>query len=260
MCYAIPGKLVKVLDSKIGVVSYFGEDRRVLIDYCNVKEGDYVYAQGGLVIRKIPEAEAIQALEAWREMFFEFKRIDAEKSGVRKANLPGNLMALFQKINRGRELDPDEMLALLKMKGKDELNLLYETANNIRLREHGNACCVHGIIEFSNFCSSNCFYCGIRKDSKIERYRMNVDEIISAARHAVRELNFTAVLIQSGEDGWYNEDMLVDIVSRLKQFEILVFISLGERSKSTYRRLYDAGARGALLRFETSNEDIGLSR
>ena len=76
MCYAIPAKLVEIKeDQKIGVIDYFGEQRKVLLDLDDLKVGDYVYAQGGVLIRKIPEKEAREILASWQKVFFEFSFI-----------------------------------------------------------------------------------------------------------------------------------------------------------------------------------------
>jgi len=254
MCYAIPGKLVEINDS-IGVVDYFGEKRNVLID-SDVNVGDYVYAQGGVLISKISEEEAREILIYWKDKFFELKEVDKELAKVEDIKASDNLLGLLQKVNLGKDLSKDELLFLLNLKDKDELKLLYETANNVRQKEHDNACCVHGIIEFSNYCNNDCFYCGIRKSKDIQRYRMTIDEIIKAAKEAVNEHGFRALVLQSGEDSWYDDEKLITIVKEIRKLGVLIFLSLGSRSKETYKKLYEAGARAALLRFETSNKEL----
>ncbi len=216
MCYAIPGKVLDI-DKKIITVDYFGEHKKARNEFYELAPGDYVYAQGGFVVQKISESEAAEILKTWEELFFKLQEIDSE---------------LVQ--------DP---------KG------LYQVANNIRHKNHGNSCCIHGILEFSNYCRCNCTYCGIRKDAPgVSRYRMSVEEIVDAAVKAVRELKFKALVLQSGEDLWYDENKLETIVSEMREkAPCLVIVSIGERGLETYRKLYDAGARGALLRFETSN-------
>ena len=255
MCYAIPGRLVE-LDGKTGTVDYFGEKRKVLISFQKVKVGDYVYAQGGILIDKIPEKKALEILGFWKDEFFGLKKVDQGLAKVAGGKPSENILKILQKVNLKKELSREEIITLLRLKDKNELELLYWAANNIRLKEHGNACCVHGIIEFSNYCRNNCFYCGIRNDRKIKRYRMSVDEIIDAAKYAVEELGFKAFVLQSGEDMWYSKDKLIKIVKEIRKLRVLIFLSIGERSKETYKKLFDAGARAALLRFETSNKDI----
>lgn len=287
MCYAIPGKIIEI-KGDIAVVDYFGEHRNALNKFLNAKIGEYVYAQGGILIDKLPESEALEILTIWKERFFELKKKDKEYSQLDNSVLNNSvilqhhppslsqhnsqphsqsdsqyhsqpILEILQKVNLNKELTKNELLALLRSKNKDELNLIYTTANNIRQKEHDNACCVHGIIEFSNYCRNNCFYCGIRKEAHlnhIERYRMSSEEIISAAKHAVKELGFKALVFQSGEDEWFSEEKLVSLVKDLSRLNILIFISIGLRTKETYKKLYDAGAKAVLLRFETSNKKL----
>ncbi|MDD5195251.1 MAG: HypC/HybG/HupF family hydrogenase formation chaperone [Candidatus Omnitrophica bacterium] len=255
MCYAIPGKLVEI-KKNIGIVDYFGEKKNVLLDYGNAKVGDYIYAQGGILVNTISKREALEILETWKELFFELKKTDEKLAEIEASPSSKNLLAVLQEVNLNKTLTKDELLYLFALKGKNNLRLLYETANNIRQKTHGNACCVHGILEFSNVCENNCFYCGIRKERKLKRYRMGVSEIIDAAKYACGELGFKALVLQSGEDNWYTEDKLTTIVSAIRKLGVLVFLSIGQRNKTTYKRLYEAGSRAALLRFETSNKEI----
>ena len=217
MCYAIPGKVVEIND-KIVVVDYFDERKKARNDfYQDLAPGEYVYAQGGFVVQRIAEAEALNILKTWQELFAKLKEVDLR----------------------------------LTREPKD----LHQIANATRQKYLGNSCCIHGIIEFSNYCRQNCLYCGIRKDNaNLTRYRMDEEEIIQRAIHAVRELKFKALVLQSGEDLWYDEEKLSKIVSGImRESPALLVLSLGERDIALYRRLYQAGARGVLMRFETSN-------
>ena len=256
MCYAIPGQLIEIRENGGGVVDYFGEKRNILLDLSDAAVGDYVYAQGGILVRKISTEEALEILSLWKDKFFELKKMDERLSHFSESDLPANTLQILQKVNLKKPLSRQDMLALLKLEDPRELKVLYELANHIRHREHDNASCIHGIIEFSNHCRENCHYCGIRSDRVVKRYRMSVDEIIEVAQHAVDEYGFKALVLQSGEDPWYDEKKLVKIVSTLRAMGILVFLSIGMRDKELYQKLYQAGARAALLRFETSNEDI----
>lgn len=255
MCYAIPAQLVSI-DGNTGIIDYFGEKRKILMDFDDVHVGDYVYAQGGVLIRKIPTEEALEILDHWKEIFFQLKQTDELLSSINQDDLPKNALAVLQKVNLRKSLSKEEMLSILSLNKQEETAVLYEIANNIRQREHGNSSCVHGIIEFSNYCRNNCLYCGIRKDNAIPRYRMSVEEIIEAANHAIDTYGFKAIVLQSGEDPWYDEEKLVTIVKALRKKGILIFLSLGSIAKETYCALYEAGARAALMRFETSNKDI----
>lgn len=255
MCYAIPAKITKINGNK-ATIDYFGEKRQIFLDLDNLKIGDYVYAQGGVLVRKIAEAEALEILAVWKDIFFELKNTDAALARIDQDKLPTNVLAILQKINLRKTLKKTEMLSLFALQNHSELQILYEIANHVRQREHGNASCVHGILEFSNYCGNNCHYCGIRQEKSIQRYRMSVVDIIAAAKSAIDDYGFKAIVLQSGEDYWYDDEKLQTIVREIRKFGILIFLSLGSRSVATYKKLYDAGARAALVRFETSNVEI----
>ena len=216
MCYAIPGKITEIKNN-IVTVDYFGEKKKARNEFYNLTIGDYIYAQGGFVIQKIPQKEAMPILETWQELFFELQKID-----MRLARRPKNL---------------------------------YQIANSVRQKHLGNSCCIHGIIEFSNYCGNNCLYCGIQNgNGYLKRYRMSVEEIVNNCEYAVKELGFKAIVLQSGEDSWYDETKLADIVEKIREkCNVLLILSIGERNFETYKKLHQSGARGILLRFETSN-------
>lgn len=215
MCYAIPGKVLEIND-RTATIEYFGEQKKAYTDLLAPKIGDYVYAQGGFIIQHVPDAEAQEILADWRELFFRLQETDLKLSAKPKS--------------------------------------LYERANAVRQKHQGNSCCVHGILEFSNYCRANCLYCGIRRDnSALTRYRLELPQILEAVDEAV-SLGFKSLVLQSGEDPYYNDDKLHQIVTEIrKRHPILLFVSIGERSPEAYQRMYDAGARGVLMRFETSN-------
>lgn len=85
---------------------------------------------------------------------------------------------------------------------------------------------------------------------------MSLEEIIKTAKSAVNNFGFKALVLQSGEDFWYDEKKLIKLVKEIRKLNILIFLSIGERSKRTYKKLFAAGARAVLLRFETSNKKI----
>lgn len=209
------------------------------------------------MIEKIAEAEALKIAQEWRKIFFELKKRD-EKIAATRGKITGAFFNILKKAEKGRVLTRAELIALLKTENKKELAALYSTANGVRAKYLKNSCCVHGIIEFSNYCSMNCHYCGIGRDnSQLQRYRMDEDEIIETAEHAVKKLGFKALVLQSGEDLSYTTERLVRIVKGIRErCSVLLFMSVGERDVDCYKRMYDAGARAVLLRFETSNAMI----
>ena len=259
MCYAIPGKVEKI-DNNTVIVDYFGEKRKALNELEQVEVGDYIYAQGGFVVSKISASEAESILSVWKETFFELQEVDLKLS---RLSLSGNeadkrLLGVLDKASQSRELSRDELLYLLELKDKKGLELLFKTANFLRQKYHKNSCCVHGIIEISNYCRQGCQYCGISYHNKeLKRYRLTKDEILKAAREAVEVYGFKSLVLQSGEDPGYSVLELADIIKEIKErFPALVFISFGEIGIEGLKKLYQAGARGLLMRFETSNPKL----
>jgi len=258
MCYAIPGK-VTAIDGKKVTVDYFGEKKHAINEIVNLKIGDYIYAQGGYVIQTVPEREAIETLETWKELFFELRETDVRLSRKpEELGVGSQFSSIIDKAAEGRELKHEELLSLLKTEDKNELDLLYKTANFLRQKYLANSCCVHGIIEFSNYCRHDCVYCGIRRSNKdLNRYRMTDDEILAAVRAAVEQHKFKALVLQSGEDPEFSVDRLAALIAEIKRSHaVLIFISVGEVGKAGLEKLYQAGARGLLLRFETSDPKL----
>lgn len=219
MCYAIPGKIAEI-KGQIVTVDYFGEKRKARNDFFELKTGEYVYAQGGFVIQRLGAEEAQAVIQTWQELFLKLKRTDENLS-----------------------------------QGKEDLTQL---ANSLRHKHCGNSCCVHGIIEFSNYCRNDCLYCGIRcSNFSLKRYRMTPEELIETANLAISDFKFKALVLQSGEDTWYDQVKLTKIIkSIMSKNPALLILSIGERELSLYKKLYQAGARAVLLRFETSNKAL----
>ncbi|MCE1247368.1 MAG: [FeFe] hydrogenase H-cluster radical SAM maturase HydE [Firmicutes bacterium] len=140
---------------------------------------------------------------------------------------------------------------------EDDAQELYKAADKVRDAHIGPGIHLRALIEFSNYCKKNCFYCGLRRDNKdVERYRMSPDEILDAVRDAYR-LGYRTVVMQSGEDPWFTEDRLADIIRRIKaEFDIAITISIGERNEETYRVWKEAGADRSLVRIETTNPEL----
>ena len=158
------------------------------------------------------------------------------------------------------DISPEEIERLLSLESEDEINALFERAYRVKCENVSNRVYLRGIVEFSNICAKDCFYCGIRRSNKnVKRFRMEEDEIVKSALWAY-ENNYGSVVLQSGER---SDDEFVDFVERvLKKIKeasnnrLGITISLGEQSKETYRRWFEAGAHRYLLRIESSNPDI----
>ncbi len=259
MCYAIPGKIESIQEKTV-VVDYFGEKRKAHNELEGLSVGDYIYAQGGFAIQKIPLDEAKSILAVWKETFFELQEVDLQLSrlDLNPGSVSQEFLKILDKAVEGRELTRQELLVLINEKDKTALKLLFKTANFLRQKHHKNSCCVHGIIEISNYCHSACSFCGISGENKnITRYRMSQEEILEAAKVAIQEHGFKTLVLQSGQDCGYSIEERAQIIRQIKtNWPALIFISFGEVGLDNLKILYDAGARGLLLRFETSNPEL----
>jgi biotin synthase len=146
---------------------------------------------------------------------------------------------------------------IIKWLKADDASELFNLADKTRKQYFNDEVHIRGIVEFSNHCSKDCLYCGLRKsNTKITRYRMEKNEIVNAAVSAGR-LGYKTILLQSGEGLFYSIDELCDIIMSIKsKLDCAVTLSLGEKPLSEYKRLKDAGADRYLLRFETSNREL----
>lgn len=135
---------------------------------------------------------------------------------------------------------------------------LFAEADRIRREVYGDEVYLRGLIEFTNYCANNCYYCGIRAgNTGLDRYRLDKDTILNCCR-AGYDAGFRTFVLQGGEDPYFTDDRLCDIVSSIRgEFpDCAVTLSVGERSRESYRRLFDAGARRYLLRHEAASPDL----
>jgi biotin synthase len=259
MCYAIPGK-IKSIDEKIVTVDYFGEEKKAINEIDGLSVGDYIYAQGGYVIEHLGVEEAQNILSVWKETFFELQEVDLRLSqlDLEKEGVDKKTSLLLDKALEDIAFSRKDISYLLSLENPKAIELMCKAANFIRQKHLKNSCCVHGIIEISNYCSKDCAYCGISKaNMRVARYRMSVSEVIETACNAVTEYGFRALVLQSGEECGYSIDDLVHMVRTIKnKVGALICISFGEVGIGGLEELYKAGARALLMRFETSNPKL----
>ena len=259
MCYAIPGNVKSIAEDYV-TIDYFGEERKARNDFYDLQVGDYVYAQGGFVVQKIDEKDAEEILDTWKDLFFELKETDARLSKLYNdnTNLNKDFLNIISRATYGKSISRQEALRLLLSDNPDEVDVLFKSANFIRQKFLGNACCVHGIIEFSNICGCSCAYCGINtSNTNLKRYSLNPEEILSVVADAVKHFGFKGIVLQSGEDISYSSESILDIIKRIMDnFPVFIFLSIGEREEELYRKAYDAGAKAVLFRFETSDNNL----
>ena len=162
--------------------------------------------------------------------------------------------AFIDKLEKNTILTFEEYLALIQHP-EEVRDYAAERAFAVRKKYYGTAVYIRGLIEFTNYCKNNCYYCGLRKDNTaLERYRLSIDEIVECAKNGY-ELGFRTFVIQGGEDEYYTDEMLCRAVSEIKRNhpDCAVTLSLGERSYESFRLLKNAGADRDLLRHETAN-------
>lgn len=154
-------------------------------------------------------------------------------------------------------LDKSEYSYLIENHTPEIDEYLFEKSKRIREKYYGKDIYIRGLIEFSNYCRNDCFYCGIRRSNvNAQRYRLTNDEILSCCEEGY-ELGFRTFVLQSGEDPYYTDDRMVDIISAIKKRfpASAVTLSLGEKTYDQYKAYFDAGADRYLLRHETADEE-----
>ncbi|MGE5382909.1 MAG: [FeFe] hydrogenase H-cluster radical SAM maturase HydE [Omnitrophica WOR_2 bacterium] len=156
-------------------------------------------------------------------------------------------------------LDRDDIICLLNTTG-DNLKELFEYSSNIKEKYVGNYVYFRGLIEFSNICEKNCYYCGIRRDNKkVQRYNLTDEEILDAAKFAF-ENKYGSVVLQGGEliaDAFTDRiERLLYKIKEISNGQLGITLSVGEQSLETYKRWYIAGAHRYLLRIESSNREL----
>jgi biotin synthase len=167
---------------------------------------------------------------------------------------------ILKVIDSGAELSSEDMKLLLSLSNKTEMQYLFEKAYQIKSDCVGKKVYFRGIIELSNICEKDCYYCGIRKSNLSQRrYLMTEDEILSAADWAFKN-NYGSIVLQSGENTSnsfvsFIEKIIIEI-KKLSNGRLGITLSLGEQLDSVYRKWFEAGAHRYLLRIETSNEEL----
>ena len=163
--------------------------------------------------------------------------------------------ALIDKLTKEQPLSFNEYLDLINHREEIQ-NYAYEKAREVRDKSYGKRVFIRGLIEISNYCKNDCFYCGIRRsNNNCERYRLTPEEITDCAKEGYA-LGFRTFVLQGGEDAYYSDGILCEIISKIKALfpDCAVTLSLGERSYESYKALKEAGADRYLLRHETYNK------
>ncbi len=162
---------------------------------------------------------------------------------------------IIQKLNQEHTLDSAEWRQLFASYTKEDLAYAMELARTIAVKNFGKRIYFRGIVEFSNICKNDCYYCGIRKSNhNCSRYRLEPEDILRCCQEGY-ENGFRTFVLQGGEDGWFTDERMCSIVRQIKERypDCAVTLSLGERSFESYQALKEAGADRYLLRHETAD-------
>ncbi len=162
-------------------------------------------------------------------------------------------MSIISRLAADKDLSCGELKTLLETSEYD--SELHEAADKIRRIWYGADVYIRGLIEFTNYCKNDCFYCGIRRSNKnAERYRLSRAEILSRCVDGYA-LGFRTFVLQGGEDPYYTDELVCRIVSEIRQKypDCAITLSIGEKPRESYKAYFDAGADRYLLRHETAD-------
>jgi biotin synthase len=164
------------------------------------------------------------------------------------------LQEIIRKAETTHELTKDEIVQLLE---SDDINdELLKAADYAREKYVGNEVHLRGLVEFTNICSKNCFYCGLRRDNKnVDRYKLDAETIIDFAKKAV-SYGYKTLVLQSGEGNMYSLDEMLYIIKEIKKLDVAITLSIGEKTEEEYKAFKEAGADRFLLRIETTDKEL----
>lgn len=154
-------------------------------------------------------------------------------------------------------MSKEELIFFLDNITDEEKAELTQMASKSRDKNYGKKVYTRGLIEFTNYCKNNCYYCGIRAGNKcIERYRLSKEQILDCCETG-HQLGYRTFVLQGGEDPYFTDEKMVEIVKAIKdEFpDCALTLSIGEKPYESYKKYYDAGADRYLLRHETANDE-----
>ncbi|SHK42957.1 iron-only hydrogenase maturation protein HydE [Selenomonas ruminantium] len=163
---------------------------------------------------------------------------------------------LIKKLTKQQDLTNEEFTALLTCEDRAVTDFLTQRARAVREKHYGKDVYIRGLIEFTNHCRNNCYYCGIRRgNDKAQRYRLTREEILSCCEQGY-QLGFRTFVLQGGEDAYFTDKRLSELVFAIKNRfpDCAITLSIGEREKESYEAFFAAGAERFLLRHETADQ------
>lgn len=169
----------------------------------------------------------------------------------------GRFETIVDQIRETQNITYEQLAYVFEHIDAENEQYLYAQARAVSDPVFHKAVYLRGLIEFTNICKNDCFYCGIRcSNSAAERYRLTEEQVLSCCDMGAK-LGFRTFVLQGGEDPYYTDDMICDLVRRIKQqhSDCAVTLSIGEKEYESYKAYFDAGADRYLLRHETANEE-----
>jgi len=166
------------------------------------------------------------------------------------------LVSLVDKLEEQHTLTKEEWITLITKRDEELAKNIFQRAVKVRQGIYGNEVFVRGLIEFTNYCKNDCYYCGIRKSNlEAQRYRLSMDEILECCAQGY-DLGFRTFVLQGGEDGYYTDDKLLSVITRIKETypDCALTLSIGEKTRESYQAYFHGGADRYLLRHETASE------
>lgn len=168
--------------------------------------------------------------------------------------MPMEISEIIEKLQEEHNLSDSDFKVLLETDTSD--HALHQAADGKRRSIYGSEVYIRGLIEFTNYCKNNCYYCGIRRDNRnVVRYRLTKEDILACCEEGYR-LGFRTYVLQGGEYPYYTDTVICDIVSEIRDrfTDCAITLSIGEKSKESYKAFFDAGANRYLLRHETADD------
>lgn len=168
-----------------------------------------------------------------------------------------NIIKLIDKLYEENLLNKNELMYILNNIKNDEVDYLCNKAVITRKKYYSNKVFMRGLIEFTNYCKNDCYYCGIRCSNKnLSRYRLSLDDIMNCVNLGYK-LGYRTFVLQGGEDNYFTDDKIIEIIKSIKyKYEdCAITLSIGEKSYESYKSFFDAGADRYLLRHETATKE-----
>ncbi len=164
---------------------------------------------------------------------------------------------IIDDVNGTKQISKDQLKYVLECEGEDNEEYLFEAARAVAEQIYRRDIYLRGLVEFTNYCKNDCYYCGIRHGNvNAKRYRLTEEEILGCCDMG-ETLGFKTFVLQGGEDPYFTDDRICQIVQKIKERHpsCAVTLSIGEKSYESYKRFYDAGATRYLLRHETADNE-----